>query len=62
MNLPHSKISKAAEIIMQHHHYNKLPGNAEVYYTIRCLLENFKNLDKQDKLLVHKLQEAGIEI
>lgn len=62
MNLPHNQLSKAAEIIMQHHRFNKLPGNAEVYYTIRYLREDIRYLDKQDKLLVCKLQEAGIEI
>jgi len=62
MNLSHNQLSKVAEIIMQHHQFNKLPGNAEVYYTIRYLREDLRYLDKQDKLLVLKLQEARIQI
>ena len=62
MNLPHNLLSKAAEVIAQHYQFNKLPGNAEVYYTITCLQKHQKYLDKQDTLLKLKLTEIGVEI
>lgn len=62
MNLPHNKISEAAEIIMNHYRFNKLPGNAEVYYTISSLRERQNYLDKQEKLLQQKLISIGVKV